>query len=153
MVGRSALFACIFAALHPVGASAEPLPGPIPAELVSVIDGDTVAVRARIWPGQFVETRVRLAGVDTPERRGADCSAERTLADEATDFTRTWLEGAAIALHEVETGSFAGRVIAHIERADGERLSAALTGAGLAVAYGETAPWCLAPNAATPAPR
>ncbi len=153
MVGRSALFTCIVATLHPVGASAEPLPGPIPAELVSVIDGDTVAVRARIWPGQFVETRVRLAGVDTPERRGAGCAAERALADTATRFTQEWLAEASIALHGVETGSFAGRVIAHIQRTDGESLGAALTQAGLAVAYGAPAPWCDGPADAIPAQR
>jgi endonuclease YncB( thermonuclease family) len=118
-----------------------------------VIDGDTVAVRARIWPGQFVETRVRLAGVDTPERRGAACAAERDLADAATRFTTAWLENGAIALHGVETGSFAGRVIAHIQRPDGDSLGAALTEAGLAVAYGAPAPWCDGAADAAPAPR
>jgi endonuclease YncB( thermonuclease family) len=137
------------------------LPGPIPAEIVSVIDGDTVAVRARIWPGQFVETRVRVAGIDTPEKRGPDCEAERTLAEEATRFTQSWLQDDGseprFFLHEVETGSFAGRVIADIARRDGSRLSEALLEAGLAVAYGEAAPWCTvavttsAP--ATPSPR
>jgi micrococcal nuclease len=99
-----------------MAASAEPLPGPIPAELVSVIDGDTVAVRARIWPGKFVETRVRLAGVDTPERRGADCARERALAEAATVFTAGLAKPRRrpFALHDVETGSFAGRVIARI---------------------------------------
>ena len=140
--------------MHSVGASAEPLPGPIPAELVSVIDGDTVAGRARIWPGQFVETRGRLAGVDTPERRGADCAGERALAEAATLFTEDWLSGdSALALHEVETGSFAGRVIARIVRADGDSLGEALTEAGLAVAFGEPAPWCSARIGSASAPR
>jgi len=122
-----------------------------------VIDGDTVAVRARIWPGQFVETRVRLAGVDTPERRGADCATERELAEAATRFTESWLgeagASASIALHEIETGSFAGRVIAHIVRADGDSLGEALTEAGLAVAYGDPSPWCSSQISAVPAPR
>jgi micrococcal nuclease len=154
MFGRYALTACICAFLQPTAASAEPLPGPIPAELVSVIDGDTVAVRARIWPGQFVETRVRLASVDTPERRGADCARERALAEAATVFTEDWLSREAdFALHEVETGSFAGRVIARIVRADGGSLGEALTEAGLAVAYGAPAPWCSTEMARLPSPR
>lgn len=146
MFGRLAFFACIISALHPQGALTNPLPGPIPAELVSVIDGDTVAVRARIWPGQFVETRVRVAGIDTPERRGAGCDAERQLAEVATEFTQGWLaedgEAPSLFLHQVETGSFAGRVIADIARSDGARLSTALMEADLAVAYGEDGPWC-----------
>ena len=35
------------------------LPGPIPAALVRVIDGDTIEVRARIWLDLDLTTRVR----------------------------------------------------------------------------------------------
>lgn len=135
-----ALLAC--AALSAHSMAAEPLPGPVPAEAVRVVDGDTVAVRAHIWPGHYVETRVRLAGVDTPEARGPDCEAERALAAQASAFTRAWLEGASISLEEIDLGSFAGRVIARIRRADGADLSEDLLSAGLATPYGAPAPWC-----------
>ncbi|MEQ8404002.1 MAG: thermonuclease family protein [Oceanicaulis sp.] len=128
--------------------AAEPLPGPVPAELVRVIDGDTIEVRAHIWPGHYVQTRVRLLGVDTPERRGPDCEAERVKAQEATAFTQAWLEGAAIGLEAIDLGSFAGRVVARVRRADGADLSEALLSAGLAAPYGEAGPWC----APAPAP-
>jgi len=143
------LFACVL--LSAPAMAAEPLPGPVPAETLRVIDGDTVAVRARIWPGHYVETRVRLLGVDTPETRGPDCEAERALAAQATLFTERWLDGAAIALEEVDLGSFAGRVIARIRRGDGADLAEDLLAAGLAAPYGEAAPWCAA--AAGPASR
>ena len=152
-----------------------PLPGPVPAEVVDIIDGDTVTVRARIWPGQFVETRVRLRGADTPEIRRPDCEAERAAGHEARAFTRAWLtearadisahrfadeamlpagipgDGASVSaeafipvsLLEIDLGSFAGRVVARIQREDGADLSEALIGAGLAVAYGEDGPWCV----------
>ena len=143
--------------MHPGAVFSDPLPGPIPAELISVIDGDTVAMRARIWPGQFVETRVRVAGIDTPERRGPDCEAERQLAQMATEFTQTWLTESGsttgLFLHEVETGSFAGRVIADISRADGRRLASALRQAGLAVEFGDPSPWCDGGTEPGPAPR
>jgi endonuclease YncB( thermonuclease family) len=119
----------------------------VPAEVVRVIDGDTVEVRARIWPGQYVETRVRLLGVDTPESRGSDCEAERVLAAEATAFTAQWLDGAQIGLQEIDLGSFAGRVIARITRSDGADLSADLASAGLAAPYGAPSPWCASPAA------
>ena len=70
------------------------LPGPVPAELVSVIDGDTIAVRAHIWPGHVVETRVRLDGVDTPEIRRPACEAEREAGREAAAFTQAFVDGA-----------------------------------------------------------
>lgn len=128
--------------------AAEPLPGPVPAELVRVIDGDTIEVRAHIWPGHYVQTRVRLLGVDTPERRGPDCEAERVKAAEALAFTQAWLEGASIGLETIDLGSFAGRVVARVRRADGADLSEALLTEGLAAPYGEPGPWC----PAAPAP-
>ena len=42
----------------------------VPARVVRVIDGDTVEVLARPWPGQTIQAIVRLAGVDAPELRG-----------------------------------------------------------------------------------
>ena len=51
--------------------ASEVLPGPIAADVIKVIDGDTLPVRARIWLGQEVEINVRLADVDTPELCGA----------------------------------------------------------------------------------
>ena len=126
------------------------LPGPVPAELVSVIDGDTIAVRAHIWPGHVVATRVRLDGVDTPEIRRPDCQAEREAGRAAADFTQALVAGAALELREVRLGSFAGRVVAKVSAGDAD-LSDALMAAGLAVAYGEAGDWCAAEDD-TPAP-
>lgn len=153
MLRLSALLACGILSTH--AEAAEPIPGPVPAEIIEIIDGDTIAVRARIWPGQFVETRVRLRGVDTPETRRPGCEAERAAGGRASLFTQAWLstdppgdaEGAESAaagftLHDVDLGSFAGRVIARIERVDGADLSTALMEAGLAAEYGEDGPWC-----------
>jgi micrococcal nuclease len=35
--------------------AAEVLPGPIPAVVTEVVDGDTIGVRARIWLGQQIQ--------------------------------------------------------------------------------------------------
>ena len=147
MLRMAAILGCMIAAMP--AKAAEPLPGPVPAELVRVIDGDTLAVRARIWPGQFVETRVRLRGVDAPETRRPGCEAERSAGEAATAFTRDWTRaapGAApdapLSLHEIDLGSFAGRVVASIRRADGADLSDDLLAAGLAAPYGEDGSWC-----------
>ena len=119
------------------------LAGPVAAEVVEVVDGDTIAVRARIWLGQDLETRVRLAGIDTPELHGK-CARERRLAAAARDFVRMRLGAGAVALRDVQLGKYAGRVVARVTTADGEDVAAALIGAGLARAYdgGARSGWC-----------
>jgi endonuclease YncB( thermonuclease family) len=119
------------------------LPGPIPAELVRVIDGDTLVVRAHIWLGQTVETHVRLAGIDTPELRG-DCPAERDLARRAADRLIALAGTGPLALGEVRLGSFAGRVVARVETGQGDA-GARLIAEELAAAYdgrGARPDWC-----------
>ena len=123
----------------------ERLAGPIPAQVISVLDGDTVEVRARVWLGHEVRTRVRLDGIDAPELRG-QCLRERRLAARARDFlTSRLLSGAqTVLLREVRHGKFAGRVLARLETAEGRDLGRDLVDAGLAVPYdGRTRPtWC-----------
>ncbi len=121
----------------------EILSGPIPAEVVRVLDGDTVTVRARIWVGQELEIKVRLAGVDAPELRGR-CAMERDQARLARDFLRARIAGRPVRLYLVQYGKYAGRVLARVEAADGTDLGAALLAAGLARPYdgGRREPWC-----------
>jgi endonuclease YncB( thermonuclease family) len=49
------------------------LEGPVTATVERVVDGDTLAVRAKIWIGHEIDVLVRLRGIDAPELRG-DCS-------------------------------------------------------------------------------
>ncbi len=125
-----------------------PLAGPVPARVVSVIDGDTIVVLARIWLGQEVRTRVRLAGVDAPELRGK-CARERELAQAARRFLAVRLatvhgEAVEIRLRDIRYGKFAGRVLARVEAPGGEDLGDGLVAAGLARPYSGRgrAPWC-----------
>jgi endonuclease YncB( thermonuclease family) len=119
------------------------LAGPVAAEVVEIVDGDTLAVRARIWLGQELETRVRLAGVDTPEVHGP-CERERRLAAAAREFLERRLAAGRVMLRDVQFGKYAGRVVARVVTADGQDLSDALIGAGLARRYGggKRLPWC-----------
>jgi micrococcal nuclease len=94
------------------------LPGPIPAEVVEVIDGDTLRVRAQVWIDLELETLVRLRGIDTPELRG-QCEAEKARARAAKE-----------ALARLAAG--------------GQDLAQAMIAAGHARAYagGERQGWC-----------
>ena len=125
----------------------DPIPGPVPALVVDVIDGDTVLVRARIWLGQEVETRVRLDGVDTPELRGK-CQAARRLARAARAFVQARVGGRQVILRDIQYGKYAGRVVARIQTPDGDDLADALIAAGLGHPYdgAARASWCVGAN-------
>lgn len=131
-------------------APGERLAGPIGAQVLRVLDGDTIEVSARIWLGQNVETRVRLAGIDAPELRGA-CSYERELAARARAHLVARLgsvetRAARVTLYDISLGKYAGRVLARVQTAAGEDLSQSLLAAGLARPYrgGGRDPWCAA---------
>ncbi len=121
----------------------EAIPGPIPARVLEVIDGDTILVRARIWLGQEVEIRVRLQGVDTPELGGA-CERERALARRARDFVRHQIGGGEVVLRDIQYGKYAGRVVARMSTAEGRDITTALLEAGLGRPYdgGRRSSWC-----------
>jgi endonuclease YncB( thermonuclease family) len=127
----------------PAGPAGETLAGPIPAQVVTVIDGDTLAVRARIWLGQEVSIRVRLAGIDAPELRGK-CDDEKARAMAAKAYLSAKVGEGSVTLSEVHYGKFAGRVMARVRNAAGEDLSQALVTAKHARFYegGRREGWC-----------
>jgi endonuclease YncB( thermonuclease family) len=133
----------LLTALVPPATAREVLEGPIPATVIDVIDGDTITVRAQVWLGQVVETRVRLLGVDAPELR-ARCAGERLQAEAALDLVRRLSEGEAVRLRDVRFDKYGGRVLARVELPDGHDLSEALVGAHLARSYGggQRNSWC-----------
>ena len=105
-------------------------PGPYRAEIIKVIDGDTIEVRVPTWPGAVQVAAVRVDGLDTPEIR-SKCSnllarkRETVLANEARRFVINFLSG-GIVLRNVRLGKFAGRVIAEVENVNGRSLTDAL---------------------------
>jgi micrococcal nuclease len=123
--------------------SSERIPGPIPAALIHVVDGDTLLVTARIWPGHRVDTRVRLLGVDAPELKSS-CAEEREQARAARDWLRHASEGRALFLRDVHYDKYGGRMLARVENDAGEDFGPALLKQGLARRYagGHRAPWC-----------
>ena len=140
-----AMVAAIVVADRSWPGASDVVPGPVPARVVAVIDGDTITVRARIWLGQDVETRVHVAGVDAPELRGA-CPRERALAVAARDFLVAAVGDAAVTLTDIRYDKFGGRVLARVENAEGDSLSTLLVSAGLGRVYGggKRASWCAA---------
>jgi micrococcal nuclease len=116
--------------------------GPVEAEVLRVVDGDTLTVRAKIWIGQELTTNVRLSGVNAPELSGT-CDAERALAEQARRFLTERVEGRAVTLRNIALDKFGGRVVAVVEDGAGD-LATALLAARLAVPYdgGRRGSWC-----------
>ena len=141
VLGIAILIAPLWAS---ISARAEVLPGPIPAHVTQIVDGDTVWVRAHIWLGQDVTTKVRLADIDTPERGGrAKCGEERQQAEAARTRLASLIGDKDVTLFDVEPDKYAGRVIARLERSDGLDPGKVLIAEGLAVAYDPRTDWCL----------
>ena len=126
-----------------VPARAEVLPGPVAADVIRVIDGDTLALRARIWIGIDIVVNARIRGIDAPELRGR-CDAEKAKAEAARARLVALADGRTVRLRRVENDKYAGRVIADIVTDDGTDLAAAMLESGLARPYdgGGRAPWC-----------
>lgn len=109
--------------------------GPIRADVVRVVDGDTIVVHARPWPGQIVETAVRVRDIDTPELHSS-CPAEREAAAAARDaVSRLVKEGDEVSLYRISGDKYFGRVVADITLPDDSSLAATLLSHGLAVHY------------------
>lgn len=127
------------------------LPGPVPADVIRVVDGDTLKVRARIWVDQSVEVSVRLAGIDAPEIFRPRCDAEKAPGRAAKAAVAAQV-GETVYLRDIRNGKYAGRVVADAILSDGESLSARLVAQGHAIPDGVEKPWCKPkPDAESPA--
>ncbi len=124
-------------------ASAETLPGPIAAEVIRVVDGDTLALRARIWIGIDIVVNARIRGIDAPELRGR-CATEKALARSARAYLASLAADGRVRLAGIENDKYAGRVLADVVTENGVDLGAAMLESGLARPYdgGARAPWC-----------
>ncbi len=125
--------------LLPLGASAnnvrETIAGPVSADIIEVIDGDTILVDASPWPQQIVEVYVRLRGIDAPELH-SKCASVREEAERAQAALEEIMPASGtVQLTKISGDKYFGRVLADVTTADGRNPAETLLSAGYAVSY------------------
>lgn len=106
------------------------------AEIVRIIDGDTIEVNLSDHIVDTETTRVRLIGIDCPEaaRPGPPPQPAEPFAEEATTMARELLTGATVRLRlePHQTRDAYRRLLAHVDLPDGTSLAEQLLREGLA---------------------
>ena len=123
-------------------AAAAAFDGPVQADVVRVIDGDTFEAAAHIWLGEAIDIHVRIEGIDAPELH-ARCEDERIRAEAARDYLAQRIGGGEVQLSDVRYDKYGGRVDAMVRDGRGD-VGRAMIAAGHARPYhGERRrPWC-----------
>ena len=125
-------------------AFSDPFPGPVSANVLRVIDGDTIEIEAQIWPQQWVRTNVRVRGIDAPEIRRQDCEAERALGHQATERVRDLLGmrdspiPPTVTLTDIDLDKFGGRYVATVTLNNSQSLATRLMLEDLALPWDGT---------------
>lgn len=112
----------------------ETILGPVAAEVVRVIDGDTFVADAHVWPGQKITVSVRIRGVDAPEMRSR-CGVEKAAARNARDKLEALIGGTVVQIRNVSGDKYFGRVLADVATEQGLPVAESLLEQALARAY------------------
>lgn len=117
--------------------------GPVSAQVVEVLDGDTFVADAEIWPGQTLRVNVRIRGIDAPEMKSR-CQAERDAALMARSALAELVAERAVSLTNIGSAKYYGRVLADVSTETGAAIGAAMLKDGLVRPYGggKRAGWC-----------
>lgn len=134
-----------------VGAAAPvlpPIPGVYAANVLRVIDGDTLEARVNVWIGQDIITKVRLRGIDAPEIKGA-CGSEQARAVAARDALSALVDKRHVILTHVSPDKYFGRVVARVVNDEGLDAGSTLLSEGHAQVYSgrRRENWCTLPSA------
>jgi micrococcal nuclease len=118
-----------------VAVAREEISGPVSAEILRVIDGDTLLVEAQPWPQQKMEVYVRIRGIDAPELR-SKCEASRLAGLDAQHALEALAaQSHRIKLTRISGDKYFGRIVADVILADGKNVADDLLVAGLVQVY------------------
>jgi endonuclease YncB( thermonuclease family) len=113
----------------------ETIDGPVTAEIVRVVDGDTLLVEAMPWPQQTIKVYVRLRGIDAPELH-SKCSEIRSAAVKAQEALEAIMPATGeIELTKISGDKYFGRILADVTTKDGRNPAQDLLRDGYAIPY------------------
>jgi endonuclease YncB( thermonuclease family) len=112
-------------------------------EVRYAIDGDTFGARVHLGAGQDANVRIRLRGIDAPELKG-QCAREIRMAETATTALNKLLREGGVAIYNIGSDKYPGRVVADVATRQTPNVSAALLAGGYARSYngGHRNGWC-----------
>jgi micrococcal nuclease len=121
----------------------KPIKPHIPVEVLRVIDGDTVEVRAQIWLDQHITTKVRIRTIDAPELQSA-CSQERQLAEASRERLLVILGKNRAYLTDIGYDKYGSRILGNILTLQGQDIAGVMVSEGHARPYrgGRRQSWC-----------
>lgn len=91
--------------------------GVVEAEVVKIIDADTLKLDVHLWPGHILRTNVRSRGIDAPEFLRPKCLKEKLLAEEAkSSIERKFPVGSWVYLNNISFGKYGNTMVAQIDR-------------------------------------
>jgi micrococcal nuclease len=109
--------------------------GPVSAQVLRIVDGDTVEVSAYPWPQQRIDVLVRIRGIDAPELHGK-CEGERVKALRAKNRLVEFLnDQPQVILTDISGDKYFGRVLANLGLSDGQDAASVLILEGLVQPY------------------
>ena len=116
------------------------------ADVLRVFDGDTFEARVRLGPGEVVHAKVRLRGIDTPER-DARCAEEATKAEVARRALADILAEGGVTISQIGRDKY-GRLLAVVATRRTPDVTAALLRKGVGRPYdgGYRPGWCGKPG-------
>jgi len=113
----------------------EEISGPVAAEILRVVDGDTVLVEAQPWPQQKMEVYVRIRGIDAPELKSKCARIREAGLDARQALEALTARSPKIQLTHITGDKYFGRIVANIILSDGRSAADDLMLAGLVRTY------------------
>lgn len=109
--------------------------GPVAAEILRVIDGDTLLVEAQPWPQQKMEVYVRIRGIDAPELKSKCERLREAGLDAQRALEALTAQSRKIQLTHISGDKYFGRIVADVVLSDGRSAGGDLLLAGLVQTY------------------
>lgn len=135
MVKGLFLIASMILVLATDATARDEISGPVSAEILRVVDGDTLLVEAQPWPQQTMEVYVRIRGIDAPELK-SKCEALRAAGQDARQALEALAaQSSRVQLTRISGDKYFGRIVADVILLDGHSVADGLLLAGLVRTY------------------